>query len=125
VVSANASVEFAAKQVIHLAVSGGAFIHLEGGNITFGCPGKLTVHAGNHKLVGGTNLQMAQSAAADTRLYSEQFVLRDKKTNEPLPFTPYRVEQSDGQVFEGISDAHGQTLRLFASKAKKLKVFVE
>lgn len=124
-ISANAAVELAAKKTVHLAVSGGAFLTIEGGNLTFGCPGKLAVHAGNHKLVGGTNLEMAQDSTADSKLYSEQFVLRDKKTDEPLPFTPYRIEQSDGEVFEGVSDAHGQTLRLFASKTKKLKVFVE
>jgi type VI secretion system VgrG family protein len=55
-VSANAAVELAAKQAIHLANSQGAFLTIEGGNLTFGCPGKLTVHAGNHKLEGAAQL---------------------------------------------------------------------
>jgi uncharacterized protein (DUF2345 family) len=55
-VSANAGVELAAKQAIHLANSQGAFIHIEGGNLTFGCPGKLTVKAGNHKLLEAARL---------------------------------------------------------------------
>ena len=55
-VSANANTELAAKKRIHLANSQGAYITIEGGNITFGCPGKLTVKAGNHKLVGGNKL---------------------------------------------------------------------
>lgn len=55
-ISANAAVELAAKKTVHLAVSGGAFLAIEGGNLTFGCPGKLTVHAGNHKLVGAAQI---------------------------------------------------------------------
>jgi len=46
----------AAKQSIHLATGQGAFLTIEGGNLTFGCPGKLMVQAGNHKLVGAAQL---------------------------------------------------------------------
>jgi uncharacterized protein (DUF2345 family) len=49
-------VELAAKQAIHLANSQGAFLTIEGGNLTFGCPGKLAVHAGNHQLEGATQI---------------------------------------------------------------------
>jgi uncharacterized protein (DUF2345 family) len=45
VVSANAAVELAAGKTVHLAVAGGASVTIEGGNITFACPGNLRVHA--------------------------------------------------------------------------------
>jgi type VI secretion system VgrG family protein len=50
--SASADVQIAAKNTVHLAVSGGAHITIEGGNVTFGCPGKFIVYAGQHAFVG-------------------------------------------------------------------------
>lgn len=105
VVSANASVEFAAKQVIHLANSQGAFIHLEGGNITFGCPGKLTVHAGNHKLEGPTHLSREMNQWGEPKF--------DQKVQLKLPGgTPaknYRYEyvRDDGAKIAGVTDGDG------------------
>lgn len=51
--SISAKVDLAAKQKIHLATAGGAFITIEGGNITLGCPGTLTIQAGVHDFAGG------------------------------------------------------------------------
>lgn len=51
-VSASADVQIAAKNTVHLAVSGGAHITIEGGNVTFGCPGKFVVYAAQHAFVG-------------------------------------------------------------------------
>ncbi|WP_019305281.1 DUF2345 domain-containing protein, partial [Xanthomonas oryzae] len=51
-VSANAEVELAAGKTLHLAVAGGASITIEGGNITFACPGTITVHASRKSFVG-------------------------------------------------------------------------
>ncbi|MBN3856619.1 type VI secretion system tip protein VgrG [Paraburkholderia sp. Ac-20340] len=50
--SASADVQIAAKKTVHLAVSGGAHITIEGGNVTFGCPGKFVVYAAQHAFVG-------------------------------------------------------------------------
>ncbi|WP_326483202.1 type VI secretion system Vgr family protein [Xanthomonas translucens pv. translucens] len=51
-ISANAEVELAAGKTIHLAVAGGASVTIEGGNITFACPGTITVHASKKSFVG-------------------------------------------------------------------------
>ncbi|MBN6151539.1 type VI secretion system tip protein VgrG [Xanthomonas sp. AmX2] len=55
VVSANAEVELAAGKTVHLAVAGGASVTIEGGNITFACPGTITVHASKKSFVGPAN----------------------------------------------------------------------
>ncbi|HIH2754711.1 TPA: type VI secretion system Vgr family protein [Burkholderia lata] len=52
VASASADVEIAAKKTVHLAVSGGAHVTIEGGDVTFGCPGKFVVYAAQHAFVG-------------------------------------------------------------------------
>ncbi|WP_108825978.1 DUF2345 domain-containing protein [Xanthomonas fragariae] len=51
-VSANAEVELAAGKTIHLAVAGGASVTIEGGNLTFACPGTITVQASKKSFVG-------------------------------------------------------------------------
>ncbi|MCD7100418.1 type VI secretion system Vgr family protein, partial [Stenotrophomonas sp. MMGLT7] len=52
VVSANAAVELAAGKTVHLATAGGASVTIEGGNITFACPGNIRVHASKKSFVG-------------------------------------------------------------------------
>lgn len=59
VASIGADVEIAAKQTVRLAVSGGAHLTIEGGNVTFGCPGSLVVHAAQHTFVGPDQLAPA------------------------------------------------------------------
>ncbi|WP_322044145.1 type VI secretion system Vgr family protein [Paraburkholderia sp. J67] len=48
----HANVDLLGKQVVNLAVSGGAHLTIEGGKVTFGCPGTLTVHAAQHQFLG-------------------------------------------------------------------------
>lgn len=50
--SAQGVVEVEAGKVVHIATSGGASITVEGGNITFACPGVITVHAGTKSFLG-------------------------------------------------------------------------
>jgi type VI secretion system VgrG family protein len=47
-VSLNAETELAAGKAVVLKVDGGASLTIEGGNITFACPGTMTVHAAEH-----------------------------------------------------------------------------
>jgi uncharacterized protein (DUF2345 family) len=55
IVSANAHIDWAAAKKISVSTAGGANITIEGGNITVQCPGKLTVHAGQHHFTGPGN----------------------------------------------------------------------
>src|SRR5699024_248931 len=105
-VSAHAELEMAAKQTVHLATEGGAYLHIEGGHITFGAPGKLSVKAGNHKMVGAANLDAAEPATVpDTAFqrYGEQFQLTDEFSGEPLVHMPYEIELEDGRVLRGVT----------------------
>ncbi|WP_331716777.1 DUF2345 domain-containing protein [Stenotrophomonas sp. MMGLT7] len=52
VVSANAAMELAADKMVYLATVGGASVTIEGGNITFACPGNIRVHAAKKSFVG-------------------------------------------------------------------------
>jgi type VI secretion system secreted protein VgrG len=50
--SQSAGIDWAAAKKITLATAGGASIVIESGNITFLCPGTITVHAGTKSFVG-------------------------------------------------------------------------
>jgi uncharacterized protein (DUF2345 family) len=50
--SQSAGIDWAAAKRIVIATAGGASITIEGGNVTFACPGTITVHAGRKSLVG-------------------------------------------------------------------------
>ncbi|MCY1372004.1 hypothetical protein D9M69_591790 [compost metagenome] len=52
IASTDQTVEFAAKKKIRIATAQGASITLQGGDITFECPGKITYHAVQRKLAG-------------------------------------------------------------------------
>ncbi|SPD65968.1 Type VI secretion protein [Cupriavidus taiwanensis] len=53
IVSANMNVDFAAARRIRIATAGGAAITIEGGNITFECPGPITYKAAQRKFEAG------------------------------------------------------------------------
>ncbi|SOZ41015.1 conserved hypothetical protein; putative VGR-RELATED PROTEIN [Cupriavidus taiwanensis] len=52
IVSANMNVDFAAARRIRIATAGGAAITIEGGNITFECPGPITYKAAQRTFEG-------------------------------------------------------------------------
>lgn len=62
VVSANASVDWAAAKKITLSTAGGANITIEGGNITVQCPGKLTIHAAQKLFQGPVRQEVPMPA---------------------------------------------------------------
>lgn len=122
--STNAMVKIAAPQHV-LLTAAGAGIEIKGGNITLKSPGAVQFKASMKVLSGpgsaGSSLELPK--AQD--LYDEQFVVRDKTTGEPLPFHPYRIERSDGQVFTGVTDESGRTLRVGSAGPQPLKLFVD
>ncbi len=50
--SLNGETELAAGKAIVLKVEGGASLTIKDGNITFSCPGTMTVHAAEHDFTG-------------------------------------------------------------------------
>jgi uncharacterized protein involved in type VI secretion and phage assembly len=55
-ISANSHVDLAAAKSIELYTSGGASLKIEGGNITFACPGTLSIKASNKSFTGPADM---------------------------------------------------------------------
>jgi type VI secretion system secreted protein VgrG len=60
--SEKAQIDWAAAKKITLATAGGASVTIEGGNITFECPGTITVRAGTKSFAGGGSVSYPMPA---------------------------------------------------------------
>ena len=104
---------------------GGGYVKIEGGNIEIGTGGAAQFRAAAKELTGGGSASGSGPALNKAQdLFDEQFVLKDQDTAAVLAGTPYRIENSSGEVVAaGITDADGRTSRVTSSKAETLKVF--
>ena len=101
VISVNDSIEIKAKEKIVLQ-AGQSSITLDGGNITFACPGKFTVKGGQHLFDGGASATpalvglprgtIAIVPPGPTLLanYDEQIVYKDSH-GDPIAEMPFHV----------------------------------
>ncbi|MET3133012.1 type VI secretion system secreted protein VgrG [Oxalobacteraceae bacterium GrIS 1.11] len=123
VISVNDVIEIKANQKITLQ-AGQSSVTLEGGNITFACPGNFTVKGGQHQLDGGANVAPDMVKLPDTRvkLFDEAFVLKDKGTGKPVANHPYRIKRADGTYEEGWTDEKGQTHIVSAAAIESLTI---
>jgi type VI secretion system secreted protein VgrG len=72
--SAQSEMTFAAGKKIHLAVSGGASITIEGGNITFACPGTITVNASKKSFVAATQLKQEMRKWGESEIKGKRLI---------------------------------------------------
>lgn len=119
IISVNDSIEIKAKEKIVIQ-AGQSAITLEGGNITFACPGNFTVKGGQHLFDGGGNKAADLRRLPDTTLkqYDEAFVLRDPNGN-PMSAVPYTIEGPDGKHV-ATSGPDGATDRISTTTSAKL-----
>jgi type VI secretion system secreted protein VgrG len=110
IISVNDVIEIKANQKIVLQ-AGQSSVTLEGGDITFACPGNFTVKGGQHVFDGGQNRAALMNKLPDSRLqlFDEAFILRNRITLEPMARQPYRLKRADGTYEDGFTDETGQT----------------
>jgi len=110
VLSVNDGIEIKANKKIVLH-AGQSSIVLEGGNITFACPGNFTVKAAKHDFQRGASQPAKLDSLPDTRLklMDEAFILKDEKTGKVLAHHPYRIRRQDGTYEFGQTDGNGNT----------------
>ena len=123
VISVNDVIEVKANQKIVLQ-AGQSSVTLEGGNITFACPGNFTVKGGQHVFTGGASAPPVTAPLPDTRikLFDEGFVLKDRDTGELMPRQPYRIKREDGTYETGMTDEKGLTHVVAAAAAEALVI---
>ncbi len=123
IISVNDSIEIKAKAKIVLQ-AGQSSITLEGGNITFACPGNFTVKGGTHSFDSGGKKSPAMPKLPDSRLqlFDEAFIIKDEVTKLPIPNLPYRIVREDGSFEPGITDELGRTHLVTSGAVEKLVI---
>jgi type VI secretion system secreted protein VgrG len=124
IISVNDSIAIKAKEKIVIQ-AGQSAITLEGGNITFACPGNFTVKGGQHLFDGGGNQAADLRRLPDTTVkqYDEAFVIRDPSGN-PMSSVPYIIEGPDGKHV-AASGTDGATDRIATASSANLKFAIE
>ncbi|WP_156365575.1 type VI secretion system Vgr family protein, partial [Erwinia sp. Leaf53] len=119
VTSGQGSVRVNASKELILSC-GGAYIKLSGGNIELGCPRNILLKA--------TNVNKSEPASLDTppvtfpKGFSKGFTTTSSKNGSIKPFTTYRITTAEGEVYNGVSGAAGETAPIFTSVPSKLKI---
>lgn len=117
--SAEGKVTINASQELSITC-GGAYIKLSGGNIELGAPGNILLKCTNAQKMGPASLNTPPRTFP--KGYGEGFTLKDPDSGEIQPFTFFRITTGEGEVYEGVSDEHGKTMRVFTAMPSALKI---
>jgi type VI secretion system secreted protein VgrG len=113
--------------------AGQSQVVIEGGNITFTCPGTWTVKGATHDWGGGGSgaavLPLLPSGQVgitpDPARHDQFFVLRWANSGRPMKQQGFRLRRADGSLQSGVTDANGRSPILdTASKEELLTVEV-
>lgn len=120
VVSVNDCIEIKAKEKIVIQ-AGQSAVTLQGGDITFACPGNFTVKGGKHNFDNAGKNAAELSRLPETRVkeYDEAFALLDPD-DIPMSSVPYSIDGPDGKHF-AATDAAGATDRISTTTSEKIK----
>ncbi|HFP3636528.1 TPA: type VI secretion system Vgr family protein [Escherichia coli] len=119
VASGQGSVKVNASKELILSC-GGAYIKLSGGNIELGCQGNILLKAANVNQTGPASLDTPP--VTFPKGYSEGFITTSSASGAVKPFTTYKITTAEGEVYEGISGAEGETSPIFTSMPSQLKI---
>jgi len=124
VISVNDCIEIKAKEKIVLQ-AGKSSITLEGGDITFACPGTFSVKGGQHVFDKGNYTPANLEPLPDSRakIYKEKIRAVDSIKGEPVQNLGYRIDLEDGSSLFGKTDENGCTQTISSSDPSILKVF--
>ncbi|SEN65635.1 Rhs element Vgr protein, partial [Pseudomonas sp. ok272] len=116
--SLNGRVEITAPDELVLSC-GGAYIRLKDGDIEVGAPGNLYLKTTHVQKIGAASL--STPATPVPAGYSGSYLLKDK-TQAPMPFTRYQVTTQQGEVFKGVTDKDGRTMKVHTLLPGELRI---
>lgn len=119
VASGQGSVKVNASKELILSC-GGAYIKLSGGNIELGCPGNILLKAANVNQTGPASLDTPP--VTFPKGYSEGFTTTSSASGAVKPFTTYKITTAEGEVYNGVSSATGETAPIYTSMPSQLKI---
>ena len=131
IVSVNDVIEVKANQKIVLQ-AGQSSVTLEGGNITFACPGNFTVKGGQHNFGGGMDSHANMTPLPEHTISFPVLPIDKPKASQVVVLTdtdghllknrPYRIWMKDGSCIEGSTDKNGCSELLTAKMAEAVDI---
>ena len=124
VISVNDCIEIKAKEKIVLQ-AGESAITLEGGDMTFACPGTFSVKGGQHVFDKGdsTTIKLDPLPDSRARIYSEKIRAVDSQTGNPVADLNYKIQMPDGTNVVGQTDKDGYTQTITTADSSTIKIF--
>jgi type VI secretion system secreted protein VgrG len=121
VISVNGDIQILAKDKVTLQ-AGQSSVVLDGGNVTFTCPGTFTVKGAAHPFEGPGNDAAVVPKLPDTRvkLFDEQFVINGPD-GLPLANIAHTIDGADGKDW-AHSETDGKASRVGTQAADTLKL---
>ena len=108
IISVNDSIEIKASQKIVLQ-AGQSSITLEGGDITFACPGNFTVKGGQHVFDGGGSTPAQIAVLPDGESKLNNFIALNYRDpyGQPMAGVAYKILFANGTIITGRLDEKG------------------
>ncbi len=109
VLSVNDGIEIKANKKIVLH-AGQSSIMLEGGNITFACPGSFTVKSAKHEFNSGASAPAELAVLPAFLTKSENFIALDYRDafGDPMSGVKYKIKFEGGKIITGTLDQNGR-----------------
>ena len=119
IASTEGRVEITAAKEIVFNV-GGTYYRMTPDGIESGTSGGWSVYAGSRTLTGPKTSSIAMPSFGQG--YSGHYKLHWAGTDQIAPYQPYRITRADGSVFEGVTNARGETGLRLAEFSETLKI---
>lgn len=105
-------------------MAGGSQIIINKDGITIITPAKFEVKAGQHKFESGEKVGVELPLLPKLGTYNVVYEVRDKDTQELLPFTKYVLTNELGHTYYGETDENGLTQTIYSDKEEKYSLHV-
>ncbi len=121
VISVNDEIRIQAQSRVEM-VGGQSSLVLEGGSITFTCPGQWSAKGATKAFTGGGSApaELARMPDGRTHVFDEAFALKDP-LGQPLANLPFKIKTSSGHVY-GVSEQDGATQRIATQTSETLRM---
>ena len=123
IISTEDKIEITSPKEIILT-AGGSQLKINSGGVFITTGRKFEVKAAEHKFQEGANVGMAIPLLVKSGQYNLTYKVRDKETQEVLPFTKYVLTNELGHSYYGETDEDGLTKTIYSDKEETFSLHI-
>ena len=123
--SESGQVTVSSPKRIKLQTSAGASITIDASGVKLVAPGVITIRAVRKSLVSGARANYTLPMMPETiPLFSNRLDVYDLFYQHDFSDIEFQMLRPDGQLIEGVLDAHGRTAPVISDKEEEVEVLV-